>query len=200
MTLPPRWIALTLFLLALPAIPQPPHSQPPNQPDQLTEATLTAAGLHLPSNTTLDDLSKLTASEPTHMQAVIYWDVLPGAPNRVLHNEIKNWTRPSTLTVIHIVRDVPKSAGKIPRDMPDALWIVGLSAAKEVRSIGRTDDARWFHADDGTEDSFETKQMLRVDLRNDSTITSFVLCESGYEDEKWLLRKIGEVEIPASAN
>jgi hypothetical protein len=152
------------------------------------------AGLSLPPNRTIQNLSDDQAASTLHNEVDVALDLHPGAPTEIPDREIQNWPAPAALKLVKVQRDVPGKVGRLPLEVPNSFFSFGLTASNEVLSISRCNDYRWrYHEQNGR--YLRTKLDLSFWFLNDPGITKVSVYETTVVDDKWSLRKIGDVQI-----
>jgi hypothetical protein len=141
----------------------------------------------------------MDASSDSHTEVKIAWDFLPGAPTRIRERDIDAWKTPGSLVLKSVTTKVPGSSGRLNLLLPLTLWGVCLTAENEVCGITHQGDTRW-EPGEGNEPWVNTKIALDFWLPNVPAMAKVAVYESGIENHVWLLRKIGEVNIPQSTD
>jgi len=190
------------FGILLPAVlihAQPTSPQRFPAKDLLTVNILQDTGLFFPANRTLQDLSLEQSTSTSHTEVIISLDLLPGAPIEVPEREIQKWTAPATVKLVRIRPNAPHGIGRIQLEMANNFWLFGLTASNEIRSISHTADQRWLSREQAGM-YIRPKLNLTAWLLGDPGITKVGVYESIRTDQKWSLRKIGDVELPQESN
>jgi hypothetical protein len=191
--------------------------------DWFTEDKLRAIDLHLSPDMTVYEQDQFQLRVTSFSLVKILWDVLPGAPETIRMSEMKNWPNDGTLSLERFEPYVGNPNAGDPNgnaysnngnrmfcrangDMPNNLWVFGLTANNEVRSICTMRNPRWEGPGGGGDPILNTKIHLDTEVITDRDVTRIAIYEtvlpgegSPWNDRIWTLQKIGEAAIPTEA-